>query len=154
MQAMQLTLREYYLKVALVTVRSAELEKIRFFNTLSPIGYERVMAIEEQPSLVRDIIGPSLPIYMADFDNVVYPMLKIAVSRWKSHCRQFGTDKFVTDRTVLEQWMEESMQNIAFTEMRSIDIIGRNPENFKHGICIPQTYFFPTIHAWQLLHER
>jgi len=164
---MPLTLRDYYLTIGLDTVRSVELENIRFFDSLSDIGYKKVMAVicedekasVNEPHNVRNIIGrTALPMYMENYDHVVIPRIKIAVDMWEFHCMKFDTDAFVTERTVLEQWVEESCQYAAFVAMRSIETACENHENFKQSTCMhePPTLQqnFPNIYAWQLLHER
>jgi len=160
MRGVSLSSRDYYLGVALCTVRSAELELMEFFNSLSGLGYKRVCGAIQQETyvtIIRSTIGQTaIPCFMYDFDNVIYPRLKVAVAVWKNHCRQFGTSALVTERTVLDQWVEESMGNLAFVAMRALETVTDEPINFEKDVRKRLIFndIFPKIHAWQLLHER
>ena len=160
MRGVSLSSRDYYLGVALCTVRSAELEVMEFFNSLSDLGHVRVRgAIQQETSvtIIRSTIGQTaIPCFMYDFDNVIYPRLKVAVAMWKNHCRQFGTSALVTERTVLDQWVEESMGNLAFVAMRALETVVGRPNYFEKDVHKSLMFndMFPKIHAWQLLHAR
>ena len=152
--------RDFYLKVALGSVRSVELELVKFITSLSITGYNSVMSVLEENdegTIVRNTIGRiPLRAEMTDFDNVILPRLKSAVLKWKRHCVPFKTDGLVTERTVLEQWVEESISYIACCAMRMIDAVGEDPVNFYVGRFVPATIMksFPKIYAWQTHHER
>ena len=154
------TARSFYLTVALDAVKCAEVEKDSFINSLSSIGYAKVMDSlrgEKQNSLVRDIVGRSALLKsMEDYDHVVCPLVKIAVVQWKSHCLQFNTGLLVTELSILHQWMEESLQDIAFIVMQSLDVLEGLPENFQSSdyIANPFEKMFPWIHAWQMSRNR
>jgi hypothetical protein len=154
-----LSLRDCYLN-ALGVVRSVEKEKRRFVNSLTDLGYHQIDCFihsVESVSIVRDTIGrEASPPFMNDFDNVILPRLQEAVVRWKAHCQQFGTDGLVTERTVLEQWVEESVSNIAFFAIRSMNRIAGDARCFENLVCVPVKMkdCFPRIHAWQMLHEK
>jgi hypothetical protein len=158
---MPLSSRDYYLTVALGAVRSVEMEVMNFFNSLSLVGYKKVRDVlqhDTDVTIVRKNIGQTaMPHYMEDFDNVIYPRLKNTVAKWKTHCIPFGTAALVTERTVLEQWTEESIQNLSFIAIRAMQVAEKNPKNFQYDSTYMDKSFndyFPNIHAWQLLHER
>ena len=154
--SIQETARSFYLRHALQTVRGAELEKVRFMNSLTGEGYATVMNAlksERQDSIVRDIIGRSVAANhsMEDYDNYVAVLVKIAVVRWKSHCLQFNTGGNVTQLSVLHQWEEESLQDTAFIVMHSLEILDEDPKMFlsRKYMDTPFEIMFPVIHAWQ-----
>jgi hypothetical protein len=153
--------REYYLRVALGAVREAEMELTAFVNTRRQ--YTQYMMIlqtiqhAEQSSVVRDIIGrTAMPYLMGDFEGVIAPRLAKAVDVWKVHCVPFGTADLVTEHTVLEQWMEESIQNIAFLAMLSLQRIMCHHCTVRSDEQVQRMFnaLFPIIHEWQLLHAR
>jgi hypothetical protein len=142
-------------------VQSVEMEVMNFFNSPSAVGYMRVLDVlhhDTDVTIVRKIIGQTaMPHCMEDFDNVISPRLNNAVATWKTHCIPFGTAELVTDRTVLQQWMEESIQNLSSIAIRSMQLAEKDPANFQPNSTYMQKSFndyFPHIHAWQLLHER
>jgi hypothetical protein len=152
--------RDYYLKVALGAVRAAEMELAAFVNTRRGKQYMMVCQTiqrAENSSVVRDIIGSTaIPYFMGDFVDVIAPRLAKAVDVWKAHCVPFGTADLVTERTVLEQWMEESMQNIAFLAMLSLQRVMGHHCTVRSDEQVQRMFnaLFPIIHEWQLLHAR
>jgi len=140
-------------------VRSIEIEKMEFFNSLSGIGYHRARdALKKIPStMIRDTIGHSaIPSHMDDFENVIYPRLKLAMVMCKPHGLQPRTHRPVTEYTILQQWMEESIQNVASIVERAMMAVKCNPENFDWVQIVPTTLkdCFPKIHEWKILHKR
>jgi hypothetical protein len=154
------TARLFYLNYALQTVRAAELEKSDFLNSLTSIGYAKVMEAlksEKQESIIRDIIGRSAAVKsMENYDSYVYPLVKIAVVRWKGHCLQFNTGDFVTEISVLHQWTDDSLQDLAFIVLHSLQILDDDPGMFtsRKYIDTPFQNLFPAIHAWQQRRDR
>ncbi|KAJ1464184.1 hypothetical protein T484DRAFT_1758289, partial [Baffinella frigidus] len=152
--------RDYYQRVALGAVRASEMELAAFVNTRRGRQYmivRQTIQHEAKSSVVRDIIGrTAIPYFMGDFVNVIAPHLAKAVDIWKAHCVPFGTADLVTERTVLEQWMEESIQNIAFLAMLSLQQVMGHRSNVHSDEQVQRMFnaFFPKIHEWQLLHAR
>jgi hypothetical protein len=154
--SIQETARSFYLHHALQTVRDAELEKIKFMNALTSVGYAKVLDAlksEKQESIVRDIIGRSVAANnsMNDYNNYVARLVNIAVVRWKSNCLQFNTGGLVTQLSVLQQWEAESLQDTAFIVMHSLELLDKDPKMFlsRKYIDTPFEIMFPVIHAWQ-----
>jgi hypothetical protein len=152
--------REYYLLYVLNHVRGIESEVKKLFKSLTPIQFVKVHDVLREHTdvtIIRTIIGESaMPKIMQDFDNVIYPRLKAAVQTWKTHCIPFGTDSLVTEHTVLEQWAEESIQNLAFVAMKSLETIIPGPGTVEHDMKIQVIFqqHFPLLHAWQEEHNR
>lgn len=152
--------REDYLKT-LQNVRLIENELVLYLNALTPFNYLTVhdaLQHEKHVSVIRYIIGQtSWPTFMEDYENVMYPRLLKAVLVWKEHCEPFHTSSLVTERTVLEQWEEESIQNMAFVAMTSFNIemkttTGVEPDSV--GVRLKFSRTFPKIAEWQQEHAR
>ncbi len=153
-----MTSREYYLNIALKKVKLVENELASYFNSLDSTTYGIVSSSLEDTknvSFIRRIIGQTAyPPFMQDFDHVIQPRLTEAVRRWRKHCVPFGTDSLVTERTVLEQWTEETIQHIAFVAMTSLsaeNLISNTNETYSRQKFVTT---FPFIDRWQREHSR
>ncbi len=153
-----LTSREYYLNIALKKVKLVENELASYFNSLDATTYEVVSSSlkgTKHVSLIRSIIGQTAyPSFMQDFDNVIQPRLTEAVRQWKKHCVQFGTDWLVNERTVLEQWTEETIQHIAFVALTSLSVENLRSNTTETYIRHKFVTTFPFVDRWQREHSR
>ena len=153
-----MTSREYYLNIALKKVKLVENELAAYFNSLDSTTYGIVSSSldgTKNATFIRRIIGQTAyPPFMQDFDHVIQPRLTEAVRRWKKHCVQFGTDSLVNERTVLEQWTEETIQHIAFVAMTSLSAENLRSNSTETYIRHKFVTTFPFVDRWQREHSR